>query len=413
MKTPDELYEEREKRLRDAIELKEPDRVPVMMGGGGSKEGRLPASLSFYNIAAFKAATIKSILEFEPDVYWAALFDNPGIALEALDPKRTKWPGYSLPDDIPTQHIETESLLEDEYDLFLSDPSDFILRYHLPRVYGSLGPLAKLPPIRTWAMGLPTAALVSPEFLKVAEVVSIAGKAMLKSREVTRGFDDEMAAHGFPPFSHGGSMAPFDQVANTFRGLNGISRDIHRRPEKLLQACDLFANWNIQGIKAMAGIKRRGNPRRGILPLTRGSDNFLSPAQFKTFYWPFLKEVILGLIHEGCIPLLFAEGGYNSRLQYIKELPKGHCIWMFDRTDMAKAKEVIGETTCIAGNIPVSKILSGTPDQIRQICKELIDIAGKNGGYIMTCGCSMDEAKPDTLHAMIDFTKEYGVYPQR
>jgi hypothetical protein len=29
---------------------------------------------------------------------------------------------------------------------------------------------------------------------------------------------------------------------------------------------------------------------------------------------------------------------------------------------------------------------------------------------IMTSGCSMDEAKPDTLRAMIDFTKEYGVY---
>jgi uroporphyrinogen-III decarboxylase len=83
---------------------------------------------------------------------------------------------------------------------------------------------------------------------------------------------------------------------------------------------------------------------------------------------------------------------------------------MFDRTDMAKAKEVVGGTTCIAGNIPVSKILSGTPQQIRDLCKQLIDVAGKNGGYIMTSGCSMDEAKPETLHAMIDFTKEYGVY---
>ncbi|MFC1949565.1 hypothetical protein ACFLW0_05280, partial [Chloroflexota bacterium] len=30
-KSPEELYEEREKRLRDAIELKEPDRVPVAL----------------------------------------------------------------------------------------------------------------------------------------------------------------------------------------------------------------------------------------------------------------------------------------------------------------------------------------------------------------------------------------------
>ena len=77
---------------------------------------------------------------------------------------------------------------------------------------------------------------------------------------------------------------------------------------------------------------------------------------------------------------------------------------------MARAKEVIGKTTCIAGNVPITTILSGTPEQIKGICKDLIDTAGKDGGYIIASGCSMDEAKPDTLRAMIDFTKEYGVY---
>jgi uroporphyrinogen-III decarboxylase len=136
----------------------------------------------------------------------------------------------------------------------------------------------------------------------------------------------------------------------------------------------------------------------------------MSDDHFKTFYWPFLRELILGLIREGCVPFLFAESGYNSRLQYIKQLPKGNCVWMFDRTDMARVKEVIGQTACIAGNVPVSKMLSGRPEEIKTLCKELIDVAGRNGGYIMSCGSSMDEAKPETLHAMIDFTKEYGVY---
>jgi hypothetical protein len=36
---------------------------------------------------------------------------------------------------------------EDEYDLFLSDPSDFVVRYYLPRVYGCTAPLSKLPPV--------------------------------------------------------------------------------------------------------------------------------------------------------------------------------------------------------------------------------------------------------------------------
>jgi uroporphyrinogen-III decarboxylase len=47
---------------------------------------------------------------------------------------------------------------------------------------------------------------------------------------------------------------------------------------------------------------------------------------------------------------------------------------------------------------------------VKAYCKNLIDVAGKGGGYIMALGTSMDDGKPDTIHAMIDFTKEYGVY---
>ena len=36
--------------------------------------------------------------------------------------------------------------------------------------------------------------------------------------------------------------------------------------------------------------------------------------------------------------------------------------------------------------------------------------AGKDGGYIMDTAVMLDEAKPENLKAMIEFTKEYGVY---
>jgi uroporphyrinogen-III decarboxylase len=55
-------------------------------------------------------------------------------------------------------------------------------------------------------------------------------------------------------------------------------------------------------------------------------------------------------------------------------------------------------------------ILTGTPEQVKAYCKNLIDVAGKDGGYIMAFGTAMDEGKADTIHAMIDFTREYGIY---
>jgi uroporphyrinogen-III decarboxylase len=55
-------------------------------------------------------------------------------------------------------------------------------------------------------------------------------------------------------------------------------------------------------------------------------------------------------------------------------------------------------------------ILTGTPEEVKAYCKEVIDIAGKGGGYFMCTGTAMDEGKAETIHAMIDATKEYGVY---
>lgn len=63
------------------------------------------------------------------------------------------------------------------------------------------------------------------------------------------------------------------------------------------------------------------------------------------------------------------------------------------------------------GSAPMSLLVGGTPDQIRGCCKNLIDIAGKDGGYIM-CPAAADceDVKTDNLKTMFEFTKEYGVY---
>jgi len=146
------------------------------------------------------------------------------------------------------------------------------------------------------------------------------------------------------------------------------------------------------------------------MPLHKGADGFLSDEQFKKFYWPSLKQVMVGLIEGGCIPLPAAEGGYNTRLEYLKELPKGKTLWMFDQTDMAMAKEMVGDTLCLLGNVPSSLLKLGTPQEVKDYARKLIDIAGQGGGFVMCNGAFFDEAKPENVKAMVDFTKEYGVY---
>ena len=148
-----------------------------------------------------------------------------------------------------------------------------------------------------------------------------------------------------------------------------------------------------------------------FMPLHKGLDGFMSLDQFKTFFWPSLKKVILSLIEEGFIPVVFWEGNCTSRLEIIKDIPKGKAIYWFERTDIFKAKEILGDTVCIRGNVPGTLLCFGSPEDVEAYCKKLIDVVGKGGGFILDGAIGIpDEAKPENVKAMADTTKEYGVY---
>ena len=132
--------------------------------------------------------------------------------------------------------------------------------------------------------------------------------------------------------------------------------------------------------------------------------------QFDTFYWPSLKKVMNALINEGLVQHMFAEGGYNSRLESINEFPKGTVAWYFDKTDMARAKKILGSKCAIQGNLASSLIVTGTPEDVKKQCRKLIEECGQGGGYILSAGAIADNPKLENLRAMVEAVKEYGVY---
>jgi len=71
--------------------------------------------------------------------------------------------------------MEGEYMKDDEYDAFLLDPSDFILRNYWPRVFGAFEAFKNLPPIHsiiTYYMGMAAfAAFDSPEIEAALEAL--------------------------------------------------------------------------------------------------------------------------------------------------------------------------------------------------------------------------------------------------
>jgi uroporphyrinogen-III decarboxylase len=203
-----------------------------------------------------------------------------------------------------------------------------------------------------------------------------------------------------------GTQAPFDTLSDYFRGTTGTMLDMFRHPDKILEATEKLLPIMLRlGLTA-----KKRDVSRVFIPLHKGLDGFMSPEQFKTFYWPTLKRLILGLIDGGLNPFVLWEGDCTSRLELIGDIPRGKAVYWFERTDIFKAKEVLGDTVCIRGNVPLSIMSTGTPGDVKDYCKKLIDVVGKGGGFIMDSSTVLDDAKPENLKTMMDFTKEYGVY---
>jgi hypothetical protein len=299
---------------------------------------------------------------------------------------------------------------EDEYDLFLSDPTDFTIRYVLPRAYGIMGPLAHLPRLADSVMGFGMLAslLAGKEYRELGKKIIQAGEAQDKFRAQTGNIDEEAGRLGFPPNSHGGGVggAPFDMISDFYRGMHGAMLDMYRCPDKLLAACDMLLERRMQ--RAMpADPNRPGNPKRLFLALHRGADGFMSNAQFEKFYWSGLKKSLIKNIELGFVPMPFCEGAYNDRLEYFLELPKGKAVAHFDLTDMFRAKEILKDHVCIMGNVPSPLLQLGTPQEVDEYCRKLIEVCGKDGGLILTNGSSIDLARPENIRAMIEAPKKY------
>ena len=77
-----------------------------------------------------------------------------------------------------------------------------------------------------------------------------------------------------------------------------------------------------------------------------------------------------------------------------------------------KGKEIFGDYACIRGNVPASLLITGTPKQVEDYVKKMIEGCAEGGGYLVDGGVSgiPDEAKMENVKAMTDAVFKYGVY---
>lgn len=126
------------------------------------------------------------------------------------------------------------------------------------------------------------------------------------------------------------------------------------------------------------------------------SEDLISPDMFKEYSYDALKHVISDVRKDHDVPSFVHICG--NTLNIMGMLPEiGTDCFSFDHAvDIAEAKKRVGRKMTLMGNIdPVRHMLQGNPSDITDECYRMIDLAGRDGGYIIAPGCETPIASPD------------------
>ncbi|HZK00240.1 MAG TPA: uroporphyrinogen decarboxylase family protein [Tissierellaceae bacterium] len=407
IKNPEKLSKERYDRTVAAYNLEEPDRVPLAGFGGDV----IPAFAGItqqeyaYDYDKAVAASIKYMKEFPFDsapmpipgldgrIFNIAFSDYDDLSSrltfitgpmhDVLADKYYRYPGNETSVDASPQFLGGTFMEPDEYDELIADPIKFINETIMPRVSPNLATTRDA--MATWTrLGI-----------EIEKFGAAGGK-----------FGAEAAKLGAPNLPLGGAYAPLDLIGDFLRGIDRVTLDLRRYPEKVKAAAEALVD---PIVKYALTFKEMGM-EYVMIPLHL--NEYLSPKLYKEFYWPTLKEVILRLGKEGLKSWVFFEGYHDVHLETILELPKGWGVAYFEKTDIVKAKKMLQGHTCVMGGLPVNLIIGGTPETIDEYIKELMPQVKPGGGFVLAASVgTLPATTPlENIKAVIDAVEKYGKY---
>lgn len=284
------------------------------------------------------------------------------------------------------QHPEVVGMMPEDYDEFIEDPLKCIYDTIFPRIYTNLdtNPTMKA---KTWAKS-------QKAYYDVMTKIAI-GTAETNARYgLTSGLIASMCE------------APFDLVADQFRSFSGMSLDIRRRPQQVLDACEAVVPMMIK-----CGATPRNTVRDKVfIPLHMAP--FMREKDFEKFYWPTFKKTVEGLWENGAGVFLFVEHDWTRFLDYLQDLPKG-TLMMFEYGDPKLIKDKLGDKHILSGFYPINTLATGTKQECIDKAKELVDILAPGGNYIFSyekLPLVLSDAKPENIIAVNEFVREYAVY---
>jgi len=193
-------------------------------------------------------------------------------------------------------------------------------------------------------------------------------------------------------------------ILSTSRTLLGVTKDIYEIPDKLEAVMEAMVDDLISDV--IEATQLSGEP--GVMLIMERGGGFYYPLNiYERFEYPYMKRMVDAFAAEGILTVMHLDQDYTLNLPYFKDLPSKMVVAELDSmTDIFKAKEILQGHMCIAGDVPAAMSSLGTPEEMEEYCRKLIDIVGKDSGFILSTGCTCPiDCKMQNFKAMVNTTK--------
>ncbi len=138
------------------------------------------------------------------------------------------------------------------------------------------------------------------------------------------------------------------------------------------------------------------------------SGDLINKKQMERFALPGLKKLTGWAKGKGVYSILHICGNTSDRLDLFPQT--GASTIFFDqKVDIAKAREALHGKMSFGGNVaPVQVLLNQDVAGVEKACREVIEVAGKEGGFILVPGCDIPPTIPyENLRKFHDVALEY------
>jgi MtaA/CmuA family methyltransferase len=202
-------------------------------------------------------------------------------------------------------------------------------------------------------------------------------------------------------------QGPMDLSAQ-LRGISEIMMDIALEEQTDLLHALIDYSRRVATRYAYALIECGGHSTSIGEPIA-GPD-LLSPKHYRQYPWIHEKRMVDELKEHDIILHNHICGNTVPILDEF--IATGAQILEIDhKTDIHKIKDASRHKTCLLGNIDTNLMMSGSPEEVDEACRNLIEVWKPDSGFILGPGCALGTTTPvDNIHALVESAKKYGMY---